>query len=101
VSIVSPQIIVPSAQKRRPRWGEIRTRFPVEFSRIADTLARVFMTVDARLEPPTLRGFGFRGEPVKIFTVEGSGRRLHWALPSRLRHRQRLLGEVGELMGSS
>lgn len=76
-------------------WGH---SFPEEFSRIADTLARVFMTADARLEPPTLQRFGFRGEPFKIFTVEGSGRRLHWILPSRLRHRQRLLGEVGALM---
>ena len=79
----------------RAPWGSTP---PVQFIEIADTLAHLLLSADAGLELPTPRRFGCHAEPVKIFTIEGSGRRLHWTLPARLHHRQRLLGEVGELM---
>ena len=79
----------------RAPWGSAS---PVQFSGIAATLAHLMMSADVRLELSTPRRFGCDGEPVKIFAIEGSGRRSHWTLPARLRHRQLLLGEVGELM---
>ena len=79
----------------RSAWGSAS---PVQLVNVAGTLAQLLMSADAGLELPTPRRFGCDGEPVKIFTIEGSGRCSHWTLPGRLRQRQRMLGELGEVL---
>ncbi|MDQ2734749.1 MAG: hypothetical protein M3Y55_07115 [Pseudomonadota bacterium] len=79
----------------RAPWGSTS---PAQFIEIAGTLAQLLMSADAGLELSTPRRFGRRAEPVKIFTVEGSGGPSHWTLPGRVRQRQRMLREVGELL---
>ena len=64
-------------------WGSTS---PALFIRIASTVAQLMMSAGA--DQMTHRPISGDAEPAKSFTLEGSGRRSHWRLSSRLRERQ-------------